>query len=171
MSKTKTVGTAKSRSKLDLAEVVSRQVELKEVFITRIFARRCAHFEDRAHTVALHVNVDSKANRHEGLIHVNPQFLLTASLDEASEADLVRIEAEYCLQYRLSSFADVRKQHIDAFGRLNGLYNAWPYWREFVQSATVRMGLPPLTIPVLPPVGAKRRPQTKAVGKAKSGRR
>ena len=29
--------------------------------------------------------------------------------------------------------------------------NAWPYWREFVQSQTVRMGLPAFPMPILNP--------------------
>jgi len=35
-----------------------------------------------------------------------------------------------------------------AFARTNGIYNAWPYWREFVQNMIARMNLPPLVIPV-----------------------
>jgi preprotein translocase subunit SecB len=32
---------------------------------------------------------------------------------------------------------------------MNGIYNIWPYWREYVQTTTSRLGLPPLTLPVL----------------------
>jgi len=35
------------------------------------------------------------------------------------------------------------------FAETNGLYNAWPYWREFVQNTAARMSLPGLTVPVL----------------------
>jgi preprotein translocase subunit SecB len=36
-----------------------------------------------------------------------------------------------------------------AFGQVSGLRMVWPYWREFVQSMSVRMGFPPVPIPIL----------------------
>ena len=38
------------------------------------------------------------------------------------------------------------EEDLDRFGNGAGLQAAWPYMREFVQSATARMNLPPLTI-------------------------
>ena len=35
------------------------------------------------------------------------------------------------------------------FLRLYPISNAWPYWREFVQSMSTRMGFPALTVPLL----------------------
>ena len=32
---------------------------------------------------------------------------------------------------------------------INPISNAWPYWREFVQSMSSRMGFPALTVPLL----------------------
>ena len=59
------------------------------------------------------------------------------------------IQAEYVLDYTVDSKEDVGDEHIDAFSRINGVYNVWPYWREYVQSTTVRLGAPPLTLPLL----------------------
>ena len=58
------------------------------------------------------------------------------------------IEAAFRLRYRVSDRAGLDDSHFDAFGHLNGVFNAWPYWREYVQSMTVRMGYPALTVPV-----------------------
>ncbi|HEX9883411.1 MAG TPA: hypothetical protein VGA79_05555, partial [Desulfobaccales bacterium] len=33
--------------------------------------------------------------------------------------------------------------------KINPISNAWPYWREFVQSMSARMGFPALTVPLL----------------------
>lgn len=38
---------------------------------------------------------------------------------------------------------------VDAFAKVNGIYNTWPYLREFVQSSLVRLGLPPYDLPLL----------------------
>ena len=32
---------------------------------------------------------------------------------------------------------------------INPISHAWPYWREFVQSMSSRMGFPALTVPLL----------------------
>lgn len=34
------------------------------------------------------------------------------------------------------------------FGYYNGTFNAWPYWREYAQQVTTRMGITPLVVPV-----------------------
>ena len=62
---------------------------------------------------------------------------------------LVHVGATYLLQYELNpemKFTDVQ---ADAFARINGLLNSWPYWREHLQTTLLRMELPPLTLPLL----------------------
>jgi preprotein translocase subunit SecB len=41
------------------------------------------------------------------------------------------------------------RRDLDAFVTRTATDDVWPYWREFVQSMTTRMGLPPMTIPTL----------------------
>ena len=36
-----------------------------------------------------------------------------------------------------------------AFGKMNGIHNVWPYWREYVQSVSTRAGMPPVTLPLM----------------------
>ena len=57
------------------------------------------------------------------------------------------IEAEYILIYSLAERSKLTKEDLEAFCDINSVYNAWPYWREFVGNASDRMGLP---IPMLP---------------------
>ncbi|MBI2458591.1 MAG: hypothetical protein HYW08_08820 [candidate division NC10 bacterium] len=52
------------------------------------------------------------------------------------------------LSYRLSKEIELTPQQLRAFGKVNALYNAWPYWREIVQTTVARMGLPRLIVPV-----------------------
>ena len=54
------------------------------------------------------------------------------------------IEAVFAVTYGLQSTDGIREDKVIAFGQLNGVFNVWPYWREFVQSMTCRMGLPGL---------------------------
>lgn len=55
-----------------------------------------------------------------------------------------RIEA----LYDLPNSEPPTDRQMKAFAKTNGMLNIWPYWREYVQSATLRAGLPPLTLPL-----------------------
>ena len=46
-------------------------------------------------------------------------------------------------------------EELEAFGEVNAVFNAWPYWRELVQASLARMLLPPLTLPVFRVLHAK----------------
>jgi hypothetical protein len=69
--------------------------------------------------------------------------------DEVSTHD-VDIRLVFDLHYHLhepSNFPD--DEELDAFAKINSVFNAWPYWRELAQSTSVRMGIPPIVIPLL----------------------
>lgn len=69
--------------------------------------------------------------------------------------DIAAVECELVLDYvvqdrpLLESLTD--NDHL-AFAQTSGLYNAWPYLREFCQNASMRMCLPvEMVLPTLPP--------------------
>lgn len=77
--------------------------------------------------------------------------------DEAQEQ--LEIVGVFLLSYRireerqpqlLEEPIEVAASDLTSFAHFNATFNAWPYWREFVQSITGRMGLPVVTIPILP---------------------
>jgi preprotein translocase subunit SecB len=49
----------------------------------------------------------------------------------------------YTFSARVPSNSDLQE-----FAKVNGVYNAWPYLREIVHSTTLRMGIPPLMLPL-----------------------
>jgi len=69
------------------------------------------------------------------------------------------VRAVFELAYRLPSGFVADRGELDAFAGVNGVFNAWPYFREFVQSMTTRMNVPPIVLPLF------RSPKQK-VGKA-----
>ena len=71
-----------------------------------------------------------------------------SSSSQENEPEL-SIEAQFKCEYRLDATTPYTDDQITAFSRLNGPYNTWSYWREFVQSTVGRMGLPPLTLSLL----------------------
>jgi hypothetical protein len=68
---------------------------------------------------------------------------------EEDKNEIIKIEAEFLLTYRLHSKEGFSLDDLKAFCSMNPLYNAWPYWRELVQSMTSRMDVPVFTIPLL----------------------
>ena len=155
---TSTTSRRTARSKMDLAAPVSERVEVIEILIAESMAKRGAVRDRLPAKLAMSVNVETQVDKDEKVVCVRPRFVLSAKYEEAGGEELLRIEAQFVLRYRVPSFEGLKKANITAFGELNGLYNAWPYWREFVQSTTVRMGLPSLTIPVYRPLKAPKRP-------------
>lgn len=63
--------------------------------------------------------------------------------------DVLHIGATFEILYGFDAAVKISPEQMGAFGHLIGINNAWPYWREFVQSMTSRMGLPSLTLPLL----------------------
>ena len=85
----------------------------------------------------------------------NGTFFVVAKIEtqlvaeHAKEEPLVSVETSFELQYRLPEGFRADPDTLTTFAETNGIYNAWPYWREFVQSTFARMGLPPVVLPLL----------------------
>jgi hypothetical protein len=76
------------------------------------------------------------------------------ALSRDEQRALAKVECHMALDYSVSDvglFGHLTDEDRAEFASLNGLYNAWPYLREFCQSASLRMGLQPLVLPTLPP--------------------
>ena len=61
----------------------------------------------------------------------------------------VTIHAHFEIPYQLPKGFEVDETMLQAFAESEGMYNAWSYFREFVQSSSTRMTLPPIAIPTL----------------------
>ena len=65
---------------------------------------------------------------------------------DKKDADLF-IEATFNAIYEVPEDLKTNGDALDFFAQANGTYNLWPYWREFVQTTSARMGLQGLTVP------------------------
>jgi len=74
---------------------------------------------------------------------------------------IVRLNATFLLVYGIAAGADYPEDGLEHFASLNGAYNAWPYWRELVQTVTGRVGLAGVVMPVF-------RPRVFSIDEAKS---
>jgi hypothetical protein len=79
------------------------------------------------------------------------------------QREVAKIECDLTLDYAVSDaalFERLTEDECTEFAGLNGLYNAWPYLREFCQSTSLRMGLPtPIMLPTLSPAQQAPKPE------------
>lgn len=69
--------------------------------------------------------------------------------DDPSPGDpIAEFHLLYELHYTVESAGAFPDEVLLEFGAVNGVFNVWPYWREYIQTTAARMQLPPLIIPV-----------------------
>lgn len=76
------------------------------------------------------------------------RYKLTMRYDDRATADPpILISARYGVRYSVTK-AMPETQLKECLENIVQL-NIWPYWREYVQSVVVRMGLPPFPMPLM----------------------
>ena len=134
-----------------LKELIAK-VEIEDVRLVEANVATRVRSPSDTGAVDLLVNREAEISEHQ---EENGTFFVMATMraqlvpEQAKEDALVSIETRFELEYRLPEGFRVDPQTLTAFAETNGIYNIWPYWREFVQSTFVRMGLPPLVLPLL----------------------
>jgi preprotein translocase subunit SecB len=80
-------------------------------------------------------------------------------LPASPQESTIYVHAVFQAIYKRRSLDELSEEQLSNFGQTIGLLGIWPYWREFAQSMTTRMGLPPLTLPMIQArLGAAPRP-------------
>jgi hypothetical protein len=131
------------------AKPVSDRVQILEIRLLESRAEQKRFDENLPRKMTQSIGIETHLDAENSLLSVYPHFMLVVKRHEGSPEELlVRIEARFAVTYIISSQENLSEENYEAFGQRNAVYNAWPYWREFVQSTTVRMGLPALTLPV-----------------------
>lgn len=135
---------------LDNAAFVAKRIQIEDIYVIRIAASRNFDGEPPP-VIEIGFVVNSARNETSNRIRVNVAFSFRAFHESAERAPIppLAIEVEFALTYVLTSDDEIDSEKVEAFGQMNGVYNAWPYIRELVQSTLTRMSLPSLTLPVL----------------------
>ena len=95
------------------------------------------------------ITVNSSRTTQPPAIVVQISFSLVGA--DAEKREGLHVEATFGLMYLTRSVEPIAPEVLAEFSQTVGVQNVWPYWREFVQSMTARMGLPPLRMPLLNP--------------------
>ena len=143
-AKNKSARTEKTFSGL----MVSDRVELKDVCLITSKCNQTpkAHFGKKTYNIDYSAKVQT--DKKNGYIIVIPGFHFEAFGKNENKEPVIVIDASFVLTYKIDNFHGLTQKGFEQFANLNGIYNAWPYWREFVQNTIARMGLPALSIPV-----------------------
>jgi hypothetical protein len=147
--------TEMKKDPLGLAGSVAERVEIRNVLLAECKAIRSSAFSTKQDGLKLATGVsklgfgrDEESNRL--FVTLTFRVALSPVVEADAEAEVqLRVTATFVVAYSVKSFEGIGDDHIRAFSAINGVFNAWPYWREFVQNTTARMGLPmPVVIPV-----------------------
>jgi len=99
----------------------------------------------RSLTLAVSDEPRVQAKSDHGFIIEQKYKLVAKPSNERAYA--LRLTCKFVLTY--SSDGEVSDQFLEIFTSNNVSLNSWPYFRELVQNLTQRMGMPPLTVPLL----------------------
>jgi hypothetical protein len=115
--------------------------------------------------VELNANLEIKTSvserREDGMFFVlaviDTKLSRTLSSDSPEQSDargaqpepFASVHAGFELQYKLPEDFTPDPKDLDEFAKTNGLFNVWPYFREFVQNTSSRMNLPTFVLPLL----------------------
>lgn len=139
-------------SPYDLAAPLSARVQIEGVVLENCRVTLSNGDEEPEEGGVLKIRIQKFGHgidREKDSFWVSISFNLDATAGDPSRAQpTFQIEASFLLRYHVASVGDFEDRAFAAFARTNGVFNAWPYWREFVQSMTARMGLTPFVIPV-----------------------
>jgi len=127
---------------------ISDNIEIKDVRVIESSFKQTPNANVGSKSVEIDNTANVELDADNKFIFVIADFNLNAFVKN-NEKPVVMINASFLLTYDYKDeFVGFPDEAFKKFAEMNGMYNAWPYWREFVQNATVRMGLPSLTIPV-----------------------
>jgi preprotein translocase subunit SecB len=139
--------------KLNLASAVkvSERVDLQSVKLLTCDCKQKPKSTEGPNTFAIEKTCRFEVDKEKNIVGAFIQFTLNAfgeGVEQKKENSFLVIDATFLLLYHIRSTEGLDDEAFSSFAEANGVYNAWPYWREFVQSVTSRMGLPTLTVPV-----------------------
>lgn len=130
---------------------VSRRVDIKSIQLVESSVK----LDPSAGAPPYQVEVNRKSSwkpddkNSQLLVITSFRVQTESSTNRGSAKPYLAIAVSYLLTYGIADFEGIEPAQVESFAETNAVFNAWPYLREYVQSTTLRMGLPPLTVPLL----------------------
>lgn len=96
--------------------------------------------EMRERTLLTH-SVHRDLESSSAVVSCSMRYEMAHSTPESMAEPPLIVEAVFVLTYKIAGLDEVLKEDLEAFAEVNGLFNAWPYWRELLSSTVTRMGV------------------------------
>lgn len=85
----------------------------------------------------------------KGCADIQTHFRFRALDSSSPEQEAMTIDCTLEASYRLAETYEPSTEELEAFQKGNAVFNAWPFFRELVQSNANRMAVPPPPVPFL----------------------
>jgi hypothetical protein len=123
-------------------------VQLQNVRLVESLVSTAIRAEEIAQGMSPQVHTTATATAEPGSGRLFVHATVDARVLGEIAKRVVRVKARFELEYSIPEELHPDRRELRAFADVNGTYNAWPYFREYVQEAFQRMQLPALVLPV-----------------------
>lgn len=138
---------APTREEFKAAQSLQTHCDLDHITLLRCCTSRVAAGTRLSEPYTLSGLNSSTAKMIDDVLTVEASFNFTAL--DANKTQVFAVESVYELCYRLKEGYKPEENEIEAFKNGNAIFNCWPYFREFFQSITARMGQAAPSLPLL----------------------
>ena len=135
---------------IDLSRIIS-VVQIESVRLCEAHCRSAVHPSESADVINVKTSTEAavvKEPGDDGSLRVETTFTMEVRSASDEEKLQAEIRGRFELSYKIPDNENFSSEELEAFGHVNAVFNAWPYWRELVQASLARMSMPPLTVPV-----------------------
>jgi preprotein translocase subunit SecB len=143
--------TSMEESQIAIAAPIAASVRIHTVVLASCNAKRTPDTTIEHPESKIEINIPTievGTNLPQNRFYVRPTFELKVLRKDQPDAEpSLTIEASFALVYSVEALSQFDEKSLHAFAHTSGVFNAWPYWREFVQSTTSRMGFTPVLVP------------------------
>ncbi len=125
-----------------LSSIELSQIELNDCSVKR------HEVKSKGGTIDLDVSMKLGCDQNASEVYFLATYKLEGVKRTDAEAEQVfTITVSFLLSYMKNKDVEISKDFVNIFKDNSIELVSWPYFREFVQSMTSRMGFPPLTLP------------------------
>lgn len=143
--------TKPEKIKLEKVQKVAKTVSIEEVKLLSFSGYGLHTLPNGGLEIKFAYSTETRAEEQKifVLAQLSVSGFVAEEKEEKDSKPCMKIEADYVIVYESEKADTFSEEELEAFGEFNGVYNIYPYWREFIQNSVARMGLPPLMLPTL----------------------
>ncbi len=133
----------------ELQDII-RRVQLQDIRLIEIEAKSAIRSAQEMPEVEVRLSSKARVSerRPNGSFWVRTDLMASIVGSKQKDTPAVSIRLAFELAYILPVDPRPSDAALTKFAEVNGIFNAWPYWREALQNTLHRMELPGIVLPV-----------------------